>query len=108
MASETELERLVIRLTGDGTSFQKMIAESQASLKKQAAELQRTEKSVLRYERKMADAGRVVNSVRTPMERYRRELATLQGHFKSGRISQDTFNRKQQKLQLTGPKTATQ
>lgn len=106
MANETELERLVVRLVGDSTSYQKMLAESGAALKKQEVELARASSAVERHGRKMKAAGAIVESVRTPTELYRRELAVLRGHLRAGRIGQETFNRALAKLQLTAPKTA--
>lgn len=92
MASEAEVERLVVRLLGDGSSFQQMITDALVSAKQIEA-----------AEASMADARKrgeaVTRSVMTTEEAYQDELQQLQQLLESGIISQETYSRAVQKAE---------
>ncbi len=57
MAAETELERLVVRLIGDATSYQKMLKDAQASSKRAATEVERAGKRMEAIAKRLNAAG---------------------------------------------------
>lgn len=79
MPAEVEIERLVTRLVGDGSSYQKMLKDAQ--------------QATANYERTQQRAAEVTKSVQTASERYAEKLAELNSLLKSGAISQETYAR---------------
>ena len=84
MAAETEVERLVVRLIGDGSKYQKMLAEASIATKK--------------AEQTLREIHPVTKSVETATERYGRTYKELGRLVKSGEISLKTYGRALQKL----------
>jgi len=90
MATEREIERIVVRLIGDQTSYQKMLKtapeEARRATEKIKTELSQIEKAQQRGEQ-------VTRSVMTVTERYQDEVQELSNLKKQGAISQETYNR---------------
>lgn len=99
MASEQEIERLIVRLVGEGDSYQRMLREAQEatdSLEREMKRLGGTEKD---YEQITSKAAAVTQQVTKAVGAYNWEQRRLQGLLDAGRISQDSYNRQLDKSQ---------
>lgn len=94
MATAREIERLLIRLIGDGSSYsevlERAVAETQAassSIEAHTKKVQQKQAAVMR------EAAQITESVATPTERYNKQLGRLSAHLANGSITQETYNR---------------
>ena len=93
MASETEIERLVVRIMGEDSSYQKMIDRAVASGQKMERMAQQTTKAEMELNSAMQQGAAVTKSVENETERYNRVLAEMSDLYNKGGISLTTFNR---------------
>ncbi|MBU0847697.1 phage tail tape measure protein, partial [Patescibacteria group bacterium] len=90
----TELERLVVRLVGEGSGYDKVLKDAVVKTEKAAKSIGAlTEKEMAAHNRAMQEAARITEAVATPTQRYAKELETLEHLYKEGHISQETYNR---------------
>lgn len=106
MPSETEIERLVVRLIGEDSSFQKMmdraVKEGQ-KLERQAQQAARAEDTL---NEAMRQGAAVTKAVETDLERYNRTLQEMSNLYNKGAISLTTFNRVMQQHEQLLPEFA--
>jgi len=94
MGTATELERLVVRLVGEGSDYERVLDDAVAQTEQAARKIEAlTEKEMAQQNASMEEAARVVQAVITPMERYEEELGDLERLYKTGYISQETYTR---------------
>ena len=86
MAVATEIERLLVRLVGDATSYQKMLKDAEKSTKSYG----KTQKEL---DQALQRGKQVTLSVENATEKYNRETKELKNLLKVGAINQETFNR---------------
>lgn len=93
MAGETEIERMIVRLMGDSSNYQKMIDDAV----KQGQQLERANAQITESERKrqamMQQGAAVTRSVMTDTERYNVRLDEMSVLLQKGAISRQTFDR---------------
>lgn len=77
MAAEAEVERLVVRLIGDGTSFQNMLATANASSKRTVGVLQSVGAAVTALKVRLLALGATFRKVGAGMRRIGRTLTTF-------------------------------
>lgn len=94
MASTHELDKLIVRLVGDGSSYEKVLKAAVTATKQASVSIERAAKQAMAKQSKtMKEAARITESVATPTERYKRQLKELNAHQKEGRISTETHTR---------------
>lgn len=94
MGTAQELEKLVIRLVGDGSSYKKVLTAAVADTEKAANQIKSlTDKEMGAHNKAMTEAARITAVVATPTEKYAQELEKLRALYKSGAISQETYTR---------------
>ena len=93
MASETEIERIVVRLMGEDSSYQKMIDRAVASGQKMERMAQKTSKAEEQLNEAMRQGAAVTRSVESETEKYNRVLSEMSDLYNKGGISLKTFNR---------------
>jgi len=101
--SATELERLVVRLVGEGSDYEKVINEAVAQTEQAARKITAlTQTEMASQNAAMEEAARITEAVATPTERYAAELSDLERLYKSGALSQQSYSRavKQMTTQL--------
>ena len=90
--NEHEIERMVVRLMGDGSDYKKMletaIKETAVAMKK----IQQQGEAIKRQGVLMQQAGQLTSAAIKPLERFRTEVTSLSRHLQAGRIDQETFN----------------
>lgn len=83
-----ELERLVITLVGSGEDYDKVLDEAVGNTDKAAKEIDKiTSGQMGRQNRAMKEAARITESLRTPTQLYKRELANLNRLHRKGALS---------------------
>lgn len=104
---EQELERMVVRLMGDGTSYSdalaKAITETQDAAAKMEAAMNEAAAARRAHEEGAAMGRAVTQSVMNATERYGQEVAKLDELLKAGHISQETYNRALERASLILP-----
>lgn len=90
----SELERLVVRLVGEGNDYERVLDDATAQTEKAAKEIGAlTEDAMAAQNAAMEEAARITNALRTPTEKYADELGNLERLYKAGHLSQETYNR---------------
>ena len=97
MPSEAEVERMVVRLIGDGSSYNTMLKTAEKNTKSSMSglskDLDKAEKATKRLTDEQRTAQRVIKQTDTNVEAYDREIAELTKALKAGELSQERFNR---------------
>lgn len=93
MATETEVERIVVRLLGDSRIYKRALQEAQAAARNFAKEQAVLAKAEAEREKIMREGAAITRSVMTETERYNERVAYLKRLLEAGAISQETFNR---------------
>lgn len=89
-----ELESILIRLIGDKSDFERIMAEAEQDIDKAAEDIKKHVQEVEREQRRMlADAARLVEATLTPIEQFNQELGRYKELLAAGAISQDVYNR---------------
>lgn len=93
MATETELERMVVRLVGDSSSYMKMLQEAQTA----ATAMAQVEHQLTIAEKErdavMAKGAAITAQVQTASERYTAQIFELNSLLARGAITQETYGR---------------
>lgn len=58
MATEAEIDRMVVRLLGDGTGYEHMLQQAEAATKQTAAQINKSGKQIERFRRRLDSVGR--------------------------------------------------
>lgn len=94
MAQETEIDRLVVRLIGDQSSYKKMLNDAAREGKAIGDKIvQESGRVASSQEQLLSDAARLTARLQDPMRKYGRVMSDLKTHLTSGRISQETYQR---------------
>lgn len=89
-----ELEQLVIRLIGEGQSYQKVLDDAVAGTEQAVTEIENlTEEAAATQTEAMDKAAAITDALRTPTEQYTDTLDDLRNMYEQGLISQETYNR---------------
>lgn len=107
MASEVELERLIVRLMGEGSSYQKMLADATSVTDQLGQEMKRLGGTEAEFSAITARAAAVTNTATEALGRHSFEASRLRGLLTTGRLSVENFNMLMGSLRTTlGPTTA--
>lgn len=93
MASEIELERLIVRLMGEGSSYQKMLAEATTVTDQLGQEMKRLGGTEAEFSAITARAAAVTETATQALGRHNWEQRRLQGLLDVGRISEESYER---------------
>lgn len=94
IAAATELERLVVRLVGDDSDYQRTLRGAVNDTRKAATDIETaTKKATTAQSTAMQDAARITKQAQRPLEQYRSEVRKLDGHWRAGRITGETYRR---------------
>jgi hypothetical protein len=94
MATAQELERLVIKLVGEGSDYKKVLDSAVRDTDKAVVDIERSVKGAMGAQNKaMREAAKITKAARTPTERYAQEVRELEAHFAAGRVSAETYRR---------------
>lgn len=105
--SAQELEAMVIRLLGDSTDFESIMANAEKEIDKVTQDIMRAGREAARAQNEMlAEAARITEAVATPTERYSKRLADLDQHLEAGTISLETYERAVRSMMETLPAAA--
>jgi len=92
--SAVELERLVVRLVGEGKGYEKVLNVAVAKTAKAGRKIGAiTETQMAAQNSAMEEAARITHAVATPTERYAKELKNLKRLYKSGQLGQKDYTR---------------
>ena len=75
MAAETEIERLLVRLVGDATSYQKMLKDAEASSKRAATQIERAGTRMQALQARLLATGRAFQKAGRGISSFGRSLA---------------------------------
>ena len=93
MAAEHEIERLLVRLVGDGSGYTAVLDKAVKDTTQAVDQIQRRAKEAAAQNKVLREAAQITQSVATPLEKYRKEIDRLSAHLRNGSISQKTFDR---------------
>lgn len=93
MPTGAEVERMVVRLMGDGTSYQQMVQDAKTATNEMAQTAEKAARASARMTDRLREGAAVARSVETATERYTREVSQLERQLRTGAISQRTFDR---------------
>lgn len=108
MASEAEVERLIVRLMGDGTSYNNMLQQAEQVTEELAQEMQRLGATEKEFQNITAKAASVTTTATRALGLYNFEQRRLEGLLNAGRIGQDSFNRQLDKARSALGSAATE
>lgn len=107
MSSESEIQRLVVRLIGDTAGYESMLRQAQDTTSELGREMQRLGGSERDFNRVTQQAATAMGIAKEAMAKYNWEQRRLQGLLDAGRLKQETYNRKIQELRAaTAPAVA--
>ncbi len=75
MAAETEIERLLVRLVGDATSYQRMLKDAEASSKRAATQIERAGNRMQALQARLLATGRAFQKAGRGISSFGRSLA---------------------------------
>lgn len=96
--NELEVERLIVRLMGDGSDFEQMINEAQELTSQLGDEMRRLGGSEKDYTRTMEQAAAVTRNATAASASYLKEFYRLSDELVAGKIDMDQFTASVQKL----------
>ena len=90
----TELERLVVRLVGEGSDYKKVLDDAVRQTKGASRQIERvTEGAMGKHNRAMAEAASITAAATLPTERYAQQLKSLKRHYAAGSITSEVYRR---------------
>ena len=100
--SAGELERLVVRLVGEGSDYEKTLDHAVSSTEQASKQISNiTDKEMGARNKAMQEGARMTQAAMKPTERYAKELADVSRLYKTGAITSETYNRTIKKLNQT-------
>lgn len=94
MGTAQELERLVVKLVGEGSGYTKVLDTAVKQTTAAARQINNiTEREMAAHNHAMREAARITQAVATPTERYARKLTELSGIYRAGVITTKTYHR---------------
>jgi tape measure domain-containing protein len=93
MAAEQEIERLIVRLMGDGTAYQKMLEQATTVTDQLGQEMKRLGGTEAEFTAITARAAAVTQTATEALGRHNWEQRRLQGLLDAGRISEESYER---------------
>ncbi len=104
MAEGTELERLVIRLVGDGKSYKQVLETAVRDTEKTVKDIESQVKAAVSAQnRALAEGAAITDALKTSTEVYGETVRDLDNLLQRGAISQDIYNRALQEARLNLP-----
>jgi TP901 family phage tail tape measure protein len=89
-----EVERLIVRLMGDGGDYDKVLKQAVANTNSAVSSIMSaTSKMADEQAAMLREAAKITQAVSTPLELYQQRLDALKGHLDGGRVSQETYSR---------------
>lgn len=101
MATEVELERLIVRLMGDAGSYQRTIDTSLNTTRELAAEMRRLGGTEAEFNAVSKRTASIMDAARNALGLYNFEMRRLKGLSDAGRIGKEAFNRQAEKVSAT-------
>ena len=102
----TELERLTVRLVGEGSNYQKVLDEAVAATEQAAVKIDAITKNEMASQNTaMEEAARITRAVALPTEMYMHELEELGRLYKSGHLGLTSYTRALKKASDALPRT---
>jgi len=104
MATATELERLMVRLVGEGSDYERVLDEAVAATEQATKQINAlTETEMAAQNAAMEEAARITHAVATPTEQYAAELENLGRLYRAGHLGQEAYTRAVKEAQQTLP-----
>ena len=92
--SVTELERMVVRIVGEGKQYEQVLGNAVRNTTKAADKIDKlTAEQLSKQNRSMEEAAKITQSLATPMERYQQGLAKVNELHNAGFLSAETHRR---------------
>src|SRR3990167_6224306 len=101
MAVEHEIQRLIVRLMGDGSSYKGMLDEASAVTDKLTVEMKRLGGTEADYAKITSQSASITKQATMAIGAFNFEQRRLQGLLDAGRISQDSYNKQLDKMKPT-------
>jgi tape measure domain-containing protein len=93
MPGAAELEKLVVRLVGDGGGFEKMLDKAVDDTRAAVKEIEKATNDALHAQEAFEEAARIIDSVKTPTEKYTESVDALAAMHKAGRLPTESYYR---------------